>query len=98
MLMKYKDFKTLSEKDMKHIVGGYVQDCRASAKCKSGSIVSCNGQSGTWAGGQILGCSGVDANTQGTGGMDGLVSCYHQDSTTGAWSSTTKNCTSSSVS
>ena len=45
MLMKYKDFKTMSLNDMKSIKGGVASGCSAKAYCNAAGTesVSCSG-------------------------------------------------------
>lgn len=47
MLMKYKDFKTMSENDLKSLKGGTATGCSAKAYCNSSGTesVSCSGSS-----------------------------------------------------
>jgi hypothetical protein len=69
MLLKYKDFKILSEDDMKQIRGGYNEPawCRATALCNGGGSVT-------------LTCphaeAGCVANDYGSPGYSGNGSAY----------------------
>jgi hypothetical protein len=60
MLMKYKDFKILSQNEMKMVLGGNAVDCNASITCGDGHTYTCAGNTGTWSGGGSLGCAGQD--------------------------------------
>lgn len=60
--MKYKDFKVMSQNEMKQVLGGYVMDC--SHSCPSGQ----------WA----QGCTGCDSCrdiTDANGNVTGLERC-----------------------
>ena len=70
MLMKYKDFKRLSQSEMKNIVGGNAApNCTASITCGNGRTYTCAGNTGT-GGGSSLGCSGEDGTN---------ATCYYND-------------------
>ncbi len=77
MLMKYKDFKTMSPNEMKEIKGGNAPAeggwCRATATCQNGSTVTltCNNASS--------GCSAEDYGSPGYSGA-GKVYCSENGS------------------
>ena len=60
--MKYKDFKVMSQKEMKQIIGGYEPEaCSVSANCPGGAgTISCSGIVGDETTG---GCDKVEGTT-----------------------------------
>jgi bacteriocin-like protein len=63
MLMKYKDFKILSQNEMKAVKGGFIvpgslNKCATEVNCPDGHTYTCSGDNGTFNGdGSSLGCA-----------------------------------------
>ena len=71
MLMKYKDFKTMTNAEMKNVMGGNAPlggsgACSASYECPSGGTIQCSGVDG-------------DVNNGGCQVVGSSVSCRQTD-------------------
>lgn len=82
MIMKNKDFKTLSQNEMKKVLGGSAVDCMAKITCGNGKDYTCVGNQGIANDGSVLNCSGKDNES---------ASCWYRNDSNG-WSLATIKC------